>query len=78
MATMYRFDVGRLNKQIMLSGRELQDIAEAAGLRPGTVSALLRRNTARPATVVKVAKALGMDPAGLLLGPEKPAEKAEV
>lgn len=78
MAAMYRFDVARLNKEIMLSGRELQDIAEAAGLRPGTVSALLRRNTARPATVVKVAKALGLDPAELLMGPKQPAEKAEV
>ena len=43
-----------------------QDLAKAAEMPPQTVNGVLRGRSARPATLGKIAKALGVDPAELL------------
>lgn len=42
------------------------ELAKAAGLPPQTVNGVLRGRNVRPATLGKVARALGCDPAELL------------
>ena len=44
----------------------LQDLAKAAGLPPQTVNATIRGRGVRPATLGKVARALGCDPSDLM------------
>ena len=44
-----------------------QDLAKAAGLPPQTVNGVLRGRNVRPATLGKVARALGCDPAALIV-----------
>ena len=43
-----------------------QDLARAAGLPPQTVNGVIRGRNVRPATLGKVARALGCDPAELV------------
>ena len=43
-----------------------QDLAKAAGLPPQTVNGVLRGRNVRPATLGKVARALGCDPADII------------
>lgn len=43
-----------------------QDLAKAAELPPQTVNGVIRGRSVRPATLGKVARALGVDPAELL------------
>ena len=43
-----------------------QDLAKAAGLPPQTVNGVIRGQNVRPATLGKVARALGCDPAELV------------
>lgn len=43
-----------------------QDLAKAAGLPPQTVNGVIRGRNVRPATLGKVARALGCDPAELV------------
>lgn len=43
-----------------------QDLAEAAGLPAQTINAVIRGRNVRPATLGRIAKALGVDPADIL------------
>lgn len=43
-----------------------QDLAKAAGLPPQTVNGVIRGRGVRPATLGKVAKALGVDPSEII------------
>lgn len=43
-----------------------QDLAKAAGLPPQTVNGVIRGRSVRPATLGRVARALGCDPAELV------------
>lgn len=43
-----------------------QDLARAAGLPPQTINGVIRGRSVRPATLGKVARALGCDPAELV------------
>lgn len=43
-----------------------QDLAKAAGMPPQTVNGVLRGRSVRPATLGRIAKALGADPADLI------------
>ena len=43
-----------------------QDLAKAAGLPPQTVNGVIRGRNVRPATLGRVARALGCDPAELV------------
>ena len=43
-----------------------QDLAKAAEMPPQTVNGVIRGRSVRPATLGKIAKALGCDPADLI------------
>lgn len=43
-----------------------QDLAKAAELPPQTVNGVIRGRSVRPATLGRVAKALGVDPADII------------
>lgn len=43
-----------------------QDLAKAAKLPPQTVNGVIRGRSVRPATLGKVARALGVDPADII------------
>lgn len=43
-----------------------QDLAKAAELPPQTVNGVIRGRSVRPATLGKVARALGVDPADII------------
>lgn len=42
------------------------DLAEASGMPPQTVNGVIRGRSVRPATLGRIAKALGVDPAELI------------
>lgn len=48
-----------------------QDLAKAAEMPPQTVNGVIRGRSVRPATLGKVARALGVDPADLIDTPQK-------
>lgn len=59
-------DRGRLTLAMARACQNPQDLAKAAGLPPQTVNGVIRGRNVRPATLGKVARALGVDPAELL------------
>lgn len=46
-----------------------QDLAKAAELPPQTVNAVIRGRSVRPATLGRIARALGVDPADIMDDP---------
>jgi DNA-binding Xre family transcriptional regulator len=59
-------DKGKLTLAMARACMNPQDLAKAAELPPQTVNGVIRGKSVRPATLGKVAKALGVDPADII------------
>ena len=59
-------DKNRLTLAMARACMNPQDLAKAAELPPQTVNGVIRGRSVRPATLGKVARALGVDPADII------------
>lgn len=59
-------DKGKLTLAMARACMNPQDLAKAAELPPQTVNGVIRGRSVRPATLGKIAKALGVDPAEII------------
>lgn len=59
-------DKGKLTLAMARACMNPQDLAKEAELPPQTVNGVIRGKSVRPATLGKVAKALGVDPADII------------
>ena len=59
-------DISKLRLAMARACMNPQDIAKAADMPPQTVNGVLRGRSIRPATIGRIAKALGVDVADLL------------
>jgi len=61
-----KFDTRKTAMLHAAQGKTQAHLAEEAGLTQATVSIALKRGTARPDTIYKIAKALNVDPLELV------------
>ena len=59
-------DISKLRLAMARACMNPQDLAKAAEMPPQTVNGVLRGRSVRPATLGRIAKALGVDPSELL------------
>lgn len=59
-------DINKLRLAMARACMNPQDLAKAAEMPPQTVNGVLRGRGVRPATLGRIAKALGVDPAEIL------------
>ena len=59
-------DINKLRLEMARACMNPQDLAKAAEMPPQTVNGVLRGRGVRPATLGRIAKALGVDPAEIV------------
>lgn len=59
-------DLKKMELAMARACMNIPDIAKASGIPVQTINNLRKRNSVRPATLGKIAKALGVDPADLI------------
>lgn len=59
-------DLKKMDLAMARACMNIPDIAKASGIPVQTINNLRKRNSVRPATLGKIAKALGVDPADLI------------
>ena len=56
----FGYDVDKIKEKMAVRGLTMQRVGQLAGVHPSTVASVLRRRTAKPPTVKKIAEAIGL------------------
>ncbi len=61
--------IDKIKLQLLLAEKELsaKDLAEMAEISPQTISKIIKNGRSKPKTIGKIAKALGVEPAELVV-----------
>ena len=61
--------IDKIKLQLLLAEKELsaKDLAEMAEISPQTISKIIKKGRSKPKTIGKIAKALGVEPAELVV-----------